>query len=47
MKKIVFTVFTIVLLAAVISFVTGGTLLQDTYDWAIKVIENAFKVSGT
>ena len=46
MKKIVFTVFTIVLLAAVISFVTGGSFLQDTFDWIINVIENTFNVSG-
>lgn len=46
MKKIVFTVFTIVLLAAVISFVTGGNFLQSTYDWIIKVIENTFNVSA-
>lgn len=46
MKKIVFTVFTIVLLAAVISFVTGGSFLQNTYDWMINVIESTFKVSG-
>ncbi len=42
MKKIIFTVFTIVILAAVISMVTGGTFLKDMYDWMIAIITKQF-----
>lgn len=46
MKKIIMIAFTVALLAAILGVVTGGTFIQDVYDWAIKLIETQFNLNN-